>query len=194
MTRLRPALALKALVLSAGVATASAAGYAGLLVYNGNLHVVSQGVLYRSAQLSKGQFIDVIQRYKIRSILNLRGAHPGQAWYDDEIAATRKLAVEHYDIRLSATRRASEGQIRQFLQLVHDAPKPLLIHCQSGADRTGLVAALFRFVDEHARAEDADAELSLAYGHFPYLTSRTVAMDESFWWFVRHSGSGETAR
>ena len=72
----------------------------------------------------------------------------------------------------------------QILAIVHDAPKPLLIHCKSGADRAGLVSALYQYALAGAPAAEADRQLSLAYGHFPYLTSRSGAMDDSFWAFV----------
>jgi hypothetical protein len=62
-----------------------------------------------------------------------------------------------------------------------------IIHCRGGADRSGLVAALCLFVDEGTSAKDADRQLSILYGHFPYLWSRTGAMDRSFWAFVASS-------
>ena len=115
-----------------------------------------------------------------------QGAHPGEAWYDDEIAAAREAGIAHYDYPMSAKRRLAREQIEPILEIVRNAPKPLLIHCRSGADRSGLVAALFRLAIEHATPEEADRQLSLRYGHFPYLTSKTGAMDDSFWAFVEH--------
>lgn len=168
-------------------------GYSGILAYTGNLHAVSEGVLYRSAQLSKQQFEAAIREHKLKSILNLRGAHPGEAWYDDEVAAAQQAGIQHYDYPMSAKRRLTRDQIEPILEIVRNAPKPLLIHCRSGADRSGLVAALFRVVIENAGPEEADRQLSLRYGHFPYLTSKTGAMDESFWAFVGHS-DGTPAR
>jgi protein tyrosine/serine phosphatase len=187
MAHAKARLGLKSLTVVAGLAIASGGGYGGVLFYSGNFHAVSDGVVYRSAQLSKGRFEAAIRDYKLKSILNLRGAHPGESWYDDETAASRQAGVHHYDYALSATRRVNDDQIREILRLIGNAPKPLLLHCLSGADRSGLVAALFRYAIEHASAADADRQLSVAYGHFPYLTSRTGAMDESFWAFVDHS-------
>ena len=46
--------------------------------------------------------------------------------------------------------------VQEILTLLHDAPKPLLIHCKSGADRSGLVSALYRYAVEHADAADAE--------------------------------------
>jgi protein tyrosine/serine phosphatase len=177
---------LRAGLIAAGLLLAPVGGYSGMLAYTGNLHTVSEGVLYRSAQLSQQQFADAIQEYRLKSILNLRGAHPGEAWYDDEIAAAREAGIAHYDYPMSAKRRLAREQIEPILEIVRNAPKPLLIHCRSGADRSGLVAALFRLAIEHATPEEADRQLSLRYGHFPYLTSKTGAMDDSFWAFVDH--------
>ena len=175
---------LKIAGVSVGLMAASIAGYWGILQYQGNLHVVSEGVLYRSAQLSKNETQWAVREYAIKSVLNLRGAHAGQSWYDDEIAAAGELGLAHFDYPLSAKRFVPSQQIEEVLDIVRKAPKPLLIHCKSGADRAGLVAALYRFAETGASAAQADRELSLVYGHFPYLTSRSVAMDDSFWAFV----------
>ncbi len=169
------------------LAAASIGGYWGILQYQGNLHVVRAGVLYRSAQPSGSELKAATAEYHIKSVLNLRGAHAGQTWYDEEIAASGQLGLAHYDFPLSAKRFVTGEQIAAILDIVRHAPKPLLIHCKSGADRAGLVSALYRFAETGASPAEADRELSLVYGHFPYLTSRSVAMDDSFWAFVRGS-------
>jgi uncharacterized protein (TIGR01244 family) len=183
--KLRPRLTAGLLVLALLVAPVG--GYSGILAYTGNLHAVSEGMLYRSAQLSKQQFEDAIREHKLKSILNLRGAHPGESWYDDERAAAQQAGITHFDYQMSSRRKLTPDQIEPILEIVRNAPKPLLIHCRSGADRSGLVAALFRLAIEKASPEEADRQLSLRYGHFPYLTSKTGAMDESFWAFVGQS-------
>jgi protein tyrosine/serine phosphatase len=178
---------LKIAGVSVGLLAASIGGYWGILQYQGNLHAVSEGVLYRSAQLSKTETRWAVREYAIKSVLNLRGAHAGQSWYDDEIAAAGELGLAHFDYPLSAKRFVTSQQIEEVLVIVRKAPKPLLIHCKSGADRAGLVAALYRFAETGASAAEADRELSLVYGHFPYLTSRSGAMDDSFWAFVHRT-------
>jgi protein tyrosine/serine phosphatase len=187
--RSRPIARLIRWVKIAGVSVvliaASIGGYWGILQYEGNLHAVSAGVLYRSAQLSKTETRWAVREYAIKSVLNLRGAHAGQSWYDDELEAAGELGLAHFDYALSAKRFVTSPQIGEILDIVRKAPKPLLIHCKSGADRSGLVAALYRFAETGASAAEADGELSLVYGHFPYLTSRSGAMDDSFWAFVR---------
>jgi protein tyrosine/serine phosphatase len=171
-------------IVAVGLTAGSCGAYWGAVQYQGNFHTVKEGAFYRSAQLSKAELLSAIRKHKIRSVLNLRGAHPGQAWYDQEVAVSQALGVAHYDYGLSAHRFVTREQIGEVLGIVRDAPKPLLVHCKSGADRAGLVSALYRFAGEGASADQADRELSLVYGHFPYFPSRSKAMDDSFWAFV----------
>lgn len=171
-------------VVAVGLTAGSIGSYWGLVQYHGNFHTVKEGSLYRSAQLAKDELQQAVRSHGLRSILNLRGAHPGQSWYDDEVALSEALGVRHYDYGLSAHRIVTGKQMADVLEIIRNAPKPLLVHCKSGADRTGLVSALYRFADEGTSADEADQQLSIVYGHFPYLTSRTGAMDDSFWAFV----------
>jgi DNA invertase Pin-like site-specific DNA recombinase/protein tyrosine phosphatase (PTP) superfamily phosphohydrolase (DUF442 family) len=186
---------LKAAALSLGLMAAPLGAYSGFLIYDGNFHAVVPGVLYRSAELSKAGFEAAARQYGLKSVLNLRGAHPGEAWYDAEIAAARETGMVHYDYPISAKRILTPSQIAEILDIVRRAPKPLLIHCMSGADRSGLVAALYEYAIAGRSAAAADGQLSLIYGHFPYLISRTGAMDRSFWAFVhRHSREPAAAK
>ena len=47
-------------------------------------------------------------------------------------------------------------------QLLREAPKPVLVHCEGGADRTGLAAALYLAAAGHPA--QADGQLSVRYG------------------------------
>jgi protein tyrosine/serine phosphatase len=176
-------------IVAVGLTAGSCGAYWGAIQYQGNFHTVKDGAFYRSAQLSKHELHSAIREHNIRSVLNLRGPHPGQAWYDEELAVSQALGIAHYDYTLSSHRFVTRQQIGEVLGIIRDAPKPLLVHCKAGADRTGLVSALYRFAWEGVSADQADGQLSLVYGHFPYLTSRSKAMDDSFWAFVGTQGA-----
>jgi protein tyrosine/serine phosphatase len=178
---------LKVAAISVGLSAASLGAYCGVIIYQGNFNVVEAGVLYRSAQPDRDDLIAAARQHGIKSVLNLRGRNTGSPWYDEEIAASRELGLAHYDYPISAHRVVTRQQIAEILDILRQAPKPLLVHCASGSDRAGLVSALYRFALAGAKAEEADQELSLVYGHFPYLTSRTVAMGDSFWAYVRET-------
>ncbi len=179
---------LRRLLLYPVVALAITLGAAGALYAywqaGGNFHVVEAGRYYRSAQLAPADLDRVIRQYGIRSILNLRGPNAGTAWYDGELATSRADGVVHLDYAISAENPVSVTQMKEILAILKDAPKPVLVHCQAGSDRTGLVTALYRL---SRGASPAAAEQALSfwrYGHFPYLGSKTRAMDDSFQVFL----------
>jgi protein tyrosine/serine phosphatase len=159
-------------------------GYFGMLQVDGNIRTVDPGRLYRSAQLDSSQFARVITQDGIKTIINLRGAHPTADWYETELAVSKAMGVTHYDYGISAEHIVSAAQIDSILALLRAAPKPILVHCQGGADRSGLVSALYEAVMQGKPPAVADDQLALRYGHFPYLGSKTIAMDKSFWAYV----------
>ena len=177
----------KRLAIAALVVIGSAGAYIGLLLYSGNIHAVVPGQLYRSGQLNQSGIERVVSHDGIRSILNLRGAHPHTPWYDTELAVAKTLGVTHYDYGISAERIVTPAQIDSILAILRNAPKPILVHCQAGADRSGLVAALYEAKIIGTPSAEADQQLSLRYGHVPYLGSKTAAMDRSYWTYVKGS-------
>ena len=163
---------------------AAIGAYCGIVRYLGNVHVVDAGKLYRSARLERDQLEQVVRRYVIKSILNVRGAASGESWYEGEISISENLHLRHFDYGLSASDLVTIEQINEIVEILRDAPKPMLVHCEGGADRAGLVSALFLAEVEKRPADEAISQLSLLYGHFPYLMSKTGAMDQSFWSYV----------
>lgn len=156
------------------------------LVANHNFHVVSNGIVYRSGQMSAKALDHVIRAHGIKSILNLRGAW-NDGWYAAEIKTAQSLGVQHYDFALSASRELTDEEMDRILAMIKAAPKPLLIHCKSGSDRTGLAGALYLYEVEGQSAHSAGRQLTFLYGHVPYLFwNPTAAMDRSYWRFVRN--------
>jgi hypothetical protein len=49
--------------------------------------------------------------------------------------------------------------VRMFLTTIANSPKPILVHCQHGADRTGFMVAIYRIVIEDWSKEAAECEL-----------------------------------
>jgi hypothetical protein len=83
------------------------------------------------------------------------------------LAISAALGIRRYDYGISSRRTVTARQIGDIFKIIEPALKPLLVHCRAGADRAGLVAALYLFVEQGASAEDADRQLSIFYGHFP---------------------------
>ncbi len=150
----------------------------GLLQVGHNQHVVAPGHLYRSAQLPVGEFVSLAQQVGLRTVINLRGENVGQDWYDAQYKAAQKLGVGFINYRMSASRELTVEEMNELAQMLRDAPKPVLIHCSSGSDRTGLACALFLLESGYPPSAVA-YQLSLRFGHFPYLWSGSWAMDNS---------------
>ncbi|MGN6585215.1 MAG: tyrosine-protein phosphatase [Rhizobiaceae bacterium] len=156
------------------------AAYCGVLRATGNFHVVVAGQLYRSAQPTPGELRRYIRDYGIKTVINLRGSNPDRTWYREEVAATKKMGVAHIDFRMSARHILSPARAEELVAIMRAAQKPILVHCEGGADRTGLISAIYVGEIAHEGEHAAEGQLSLFYGHIgiPYLA--TYAMDESW--------------
>lgn len=124
----------------------------------GNWHRVS-AQLYRSAQPSRAGFAE-LQQLGIRSVLNLRALHDD----DDEADG---LGLELYRVPMYAF-SINEDQVAEALRIIHQAPKPILVHCLHGADRTGTIVALYRILFQNWSVDAALREMtSDQYGFHP---------------------------
>lgn len=146
-----------------------------------NFDVVVADQLYRSAQPSAQDIEHYAGQHQIRSIINLRGASVGSPWYDEEVAEAAKLGIKHYDFRMSASQALTQDEAISLIALLASAEKPVLVHCNWGADRTGLASALYLAAIAKQGEAASEGQLSLRYGHFsvPGL-SQAFAMDETF--------------
>lgn len=153
--------------------------WASYFLLYGNFHKVDKDV-YRSAQLFSHNLPYYIEKHEIKSILNLRKIRKAKNkdWYIDEVSIAKELGVVRYDYPIGDREEASIAEMDKIVQIIKDAPKPLLIHCKAGADRTSLASALYLYALKHE--DDAEREISILYGHFPWFGSKTVAMDKSF--------------
>lgn len=172
---------LKLSALSVLLIGASLGGYAGFLQLTGNFHPVVPGELYRSAQPSAAQLARYVQENGIKTVINLRGAEEKAGWYAQEVAEAQRLGVQHIDFRMSSSTELSTDKADQLVAIMRAAPKPILIHCAYGADRSGLASVIYSHQIAGIDEKVAERQLSFFYGHvsLPYL-SAAYAMDESW--------------
>lgn len=166
-----------ALCLIAGL---TAGGYLGFLQLSGNFHPVIEGEVYRSAQPTPDALDAYIKEHGIRSVINLRGERTGRDWYDAEVAVAKDNGVKHYSFRMSARQQLGQDRAEELIDLMVNAEKPVLIHCQGGADRTGLAAALYMAAIAKAGEEAAEDQISFRYGHVSLPMTMAYPMDETF--------------
>lgn len=135
-------------------------------LFDGNRGVVVPGEVFRAAQPT-GDVAGLIQSQRLASVLNLRGGGPADAWYVDEVEATREAGVDFYDLPMSATRRPSRRELLTLLDLFGRCKYPLLIHCKSGADRTGLAVGLYLMSRRGMPPDRAESAFTLSHAHIP---------------------------
>jgi protein tyrosine/serine phosphatase len=115
-----------------------------------NLHRISP-TLYRSEQPT-ALGMKNLERLGIRTIINLRAFNDDK----DEVKGT-SLRTERVKI---LTWRIDDKHVIEVMRMLKKAENgPFLIHCQHGADRTGLMSAMYRVLEQGWTPEDALTEL-----------------------------------
>jgi hypothetical protein len=71
------------------------------------------------------------------------------------------------DICFSAGRLPATGELRRLIEVLDHCEYPVLFHCQRGADRTGMTAAIVLLLLTDTPLPSARRQLSLRYGHVP---------------------------
>ena len=115
-----------------------------------NLHRISP-TLYRSEQPT-ALGMKNLERLGIRTIINLRAFNDDK----DEVKGT-SLRTERVKI---LTWRIDDKHVIEVMRMLKNSENgPFLIHCQHGADRTGLMSAMYRVLEQGWTPEDALTEL-----------------------------------
>ena len=132
-----------------------------------NFHTVQKGNFYRCKQLSAEKLEGYVEKYSIKTIINLRGENDTD-WWHQERELVDKLGIHMINIHMSAQSLPSKENVEQALHAFDTAERPILTHCQAGADRTGLVSALWVLDQQKKDKSRAKAQLSIFSGHVSY--------------------------
>ena len=130
-----------------------------------NFREVDPGRFYRSGQLDGEQLREVVDTFGIRTVVNLRGVSEGKAWYEEEVRTARELGLAHHDVRLSSRTLPWPRELQKLLDIYREAPYPILVHCDAGADRSGEADALYRIEQLGQSREQALHALSFRLRH-----------------------------
>lgn len=137
-----------------------------------NRAVVEEGRLFRSNQPLPFQLAAEARR-GLRTVINLRGVRDCGS-YALEREACARLGVALVDAPFESRGAPHKDRVLRLAALFETIAYPALIHCKSGADRAGLVAAMYLLWRGRPVAE-AKAQLSLRFGHI--RAGRTGILD-----------------
>ncbi len=156
----------RSLLLGTAAGLLAALGFDAYHVFIGsNEHVVLPGRVYRCAQPSGPEVEKMVQKFGVRTVVNLRGSCDPFPWYLDECRATHRRDVSQEDIRFSAGHLPSTDEVSRLLEVLDRSEYPILFHCRRGADRTGLASAIVLLLQTTTPLDKARQQLALRYGH-----------------------------
>jgi protein tyrosine/serine phosphatase len=127
-----------------------------------NRHRLSKEA-WRGAQPLPHQF-GRLKRKGIRTIVNLR-ANAATSTYEFEKAACARSGMKLVDFRIRSRDVPTREELRAARELFDRLEYPIFMHCKSGADRVGLMSALYKHIRGGVPIAEAKRQLSLRYGH-----------------------------
>ena len=146
------------------------------------LRVIDPGRVYRSGQMTAEGFADAVQRYRLRTILNVQDEFPDP---DIELSflsrrtikeseLCRELGVRYLHLMptLLPRRLIPEHRPQAIDQMLNvlddDSNYPVLIHCHAGLHRTGILTAVYRMEYQGWTNDEAYLDMK-AQGFGPWV-------------------------
>ncbi len=116
-----------------------------------NLHQVTP-VLYRSAMLDRAD-VAQLQALGVKTVISLRSFHADTAVLKDSGIRTVRIPINTWAIR--------DRHVIEAMRSIRAAEEdgPVLLHCLHGADRTGMMTAMYRMLYQGWPREKAIDEL-----------------------------------
>jgi len=135
-----------------------------------NLHKINNG-LYRSAQPTK-EGMKNLEKMGVKTVINLRAFHSDAGNVDGTTLLNAELSVKTWHIE-------DEDVVRVLRIIGKKENGPFLIHCQHGADRTGVMSAMYRIVAQGWTKDAAIREMVEGGYGFHSIWSNVIAYVEN---------------
>ena len=136
----------------------------GDLLYN--FHWIVPGEAARAMQAWAGGLGPFLKRRQIRAIINLRGRNDDLGWWKKETAIAKAGGITHLDAMLDSRKLPTRAMLERLVESFDSAPKPFMLKCSGGQDRTSLASALYLI---HRDGWDALPAARAQFARFPYL-------------------------
>src|ERR1700733_11368706 len=131
-----------------------------------NFHWVVPGEAARAMQAWAGGVRPFLKKRGIRAIINLRGRNDDLGWWKKETADARALGIAHLDAMLDSRKLPTRDMLVTLIESFDTAPRPFLLKCSGGQDRTSFAAALYLI---HRDGWSVLPAARAQFARFPYL-------------------------
>ena len=120
--------------------------------------------VYRGAQPTAEGF-QALKKLGVEIVINFRDERNK---IESERREVETLGMRYVSIPIGASHDPTSKQVAEFLELVRAGPqKRIFAHCHLGADRTGVMVAVYRMAAENWTPEQALKEMrAYHYHHF----------------------------
>ena len=141
---------------------------------------VTPGRFYRSGQMTATGFREIIERYHIKTVINLQHEEPNPLLADHwlgagkigEMELCQELGVRYKLLKPDVAPPNNRldvlpPAVDEFLEILDDESNyPILLHCKAGLHRTGRLTAIYRMEYEGWSPSEAIRELRAnGYGY-----------------------------
>jgi protein tyrosine phosphatase (PTP) superfamily phosphohydrolase (DUF442 family) len=150
-----------------------------------NLHQIDRD-MWRSNQPTPGRLAQ-LQKLGITTIINLRGPRSDGGWRL-EAEACERLGLRLLDFTARSRAAPDKDMLYQTRDLFAALDGPALLHCKSGADRAGLMAALWLLI--HRKRPVAEAALQLSFKYLHVKQAKTGLLDAFLAAYAPHEAAG----
>ena len=127
-----------------------------------NLHQIDEN-MWRSNQPTPGR-LQAARDAGIKTIINLRGPRNDGGWRLEAEACDR-LGLKLVDFTARSRAAPDKQMLHDTRELFASITGPSLLHCKSGADRAGIMSALYVLIQQGRPAAEALQQLSFKYLH-----------------------------
>jgi hypothetical protein len=131
-----------------------------------NFHWVVEGECARAAQAWAGGVGPFLERRGIKALINLRGRNDDLSWWKNETTAATARGIVHLDAMLDSRKLPTRAMLVRLIEAFDSAPRPFVLKCSGGQDRTSFASALYLI---HRGGWAAMAAARAQYARFPYL-------------------------
>jgi protein tyrosine/serine phosphatase len=133
---------------------------------------VEPGKLYRSGQMTAAGFRETVEKYDIKTVVNLQHEEPdpllAEHWLGKghvrESVLCQQLGVKYVLLQPDVlppgnTVEKEPPVVQEWLDLLKDENYPILLHCKAGLHRTGRLTAIYRMEKDRWTPGEALREL-----------------------------------
>jgi protein tyrosine/serine phosphatase len=153
-------------------------------IFRRNFHKLSDNA-YRSSQPTMYQLKGIVSKYGIKTVINLKGENRNSGHFLLERRTCEKLGVTMVNHTIYSRKMPDLNIVKNARKMLEGVEYPILLHCKAGADRAGIISALYKYFIENRSMEESIRQLDFwPYGHIRY--TKAGKMDFFFDEFIKH--------